>query len=59
MQFQSFFQIPQGAALLVQIIIGIPHAEIPGISVSQLLLVGLHQFQCLVEQLSSLRLAGD
>ena len=58
MQFQSFFKISQSAALLIQIIIGIPHAEIPGISIPQFLLVGLHQFQCPVKQLSSLRLAG-
>ena len=58
MQFQSFFKMPQRAALLIQIIIGIPHTEIPGISISQFLLMGLHQFQCLVKQLPSLRLAG-
>ena len=58
MQFQSFFKMPQSAALLIQIIIGIPHTEIPGISISQFLLMGLHQFQCLVKQLPSLRLAG-
>ena len=58
MQFQGFFKISQGAALLIQIIIGIPHAEIPGISISQFLLVGLHQFQRPVKQLLSLRLAG-
>ena len=50
--------MPQSAALLIQIIIGIPHTEIPGISISQFLLMGLHQFQCLVKQLPSLRLAG-
>ena len=58
MQFQSFFKMPQSAALLIQIIIGIPHTEIPGMSISQFLLMGLHQFQCLVKQLPSLRLAG-
>ena len=58
MQFQSFFKIPQSAAFLVQIVIGIAHTEVPGISVSQFLLVGLHQFQCPVKQFSSLRLAG-
>ena len=58
MLFQSFFKIPQSAALLIQIIIGIPHAEIPGISISQFLLVALHQFQCPVKLLSSLRFAG-
>ena len=50
--------MPQSAALLIQIIIGIPHTEIPGISISQFLLMGLHQFQCMVKQLPSLRLAG-
>ena len=58
MQFQSFFKIPKSPAFLIQIIIGISHAEIPGISVSKFLLLGLHQFQCPVKQLSSLRLAG-
>ena len=58
MQFQSFFKIPQSAALLIQIEIGIAHTEIPGISISQFLLMGLHQFQCPVKQLPSLRLAG-
>ena len=53
-QFQSFFKISQSAALLIQIEIGIAHAEIPGISISQFLLVWLHQLQCFSQQLSAL-----
>ena len=54
MQFQSFFKILQSAALLIQIIVGIPHTEIPGIGIPQFLFVGLHQFQCPMKQLSAL-----
>ena len=54
MQFQSFFKVSQSAALLIQIIISIPHTEIPGISIPQFLLMGLHQFQCPMKQFSAL-----
>ena len=55
---QCLFKISQSPALLIQIKVGVTHAEVPGISISQFLLMGLHQFQCLVKQLPSLRLAG-
>ena len=58
MQFQGPFKVPQGTALLVQIIIGIPHTEVPRISFAQFFLKWPHQFQCPVKQFPSPRFTG-
>ena len=50
MQVQGPGEIPQGQALLVQIIVGVPHPEIPDVGVLQLLLMGLHQADGPAEQ---------
>ena len=54
-QLQRLCKVSPSAALLVQIVPGVSHAEVPGIGLTQLLFVGLHQFYGPAQELLSLR----
>ena len=56
--FQCFFKVPQGAALLVQIVVGIPHAEVPAVVTLEVFLMGLQQGDGLFKQVPPPWLVG-
>ena len=49
--FKSFLKVPQCTSFLIQIVIGVSHAEVPEIVVLEVFFMGLQKGDCLLEPL--------